>query len=652
MTSLRMKMRIALRRRLIDAAGIIVLAASYYALGRLSLIAAAAHNVVSSIWLPAGLAVFALVRFGLRFWPGVVIGAFALNATSGISPGGAAAIAFGNAVEALLGAYLLTRVAGMHRALDRVRDVLALAGLAGVLSTMLAAAIGVTSLVLTGASERATALPLWLVWWSGDAVGILIFAPLLFTWSAPEPARSRPALRGVESAITFATLVLGTDLLFRGWPGRVYFIFPLFTWIALRLGRRALATAVVIVTGIATWHTVSGVGPFTEFTPLSNLVSLQAYLALLTIPSLLFAAAHAEAQQNEAGLRQSEARYRALSSNLPDGSVVLFDRDLRLVLVEGPAVATAGFAKDEIAGRTVAEVFDPHDASMLEVPLRRAFVGEASEFEFPLRERTYLVRVLPLADSAGAVTLGMALALDITERHAAAREIADSRTRLQLLSRRLIAAHEEERRRVAREVHDDLGQALTGVKIGLGALMPRSSRRDTDDTERRILGVSQVVDGAIESVQRIILRLRPGVLDNLGPVAALEWEAQQFTRQTGVPVTLNLPGDPLAMDSESSTALYRTVQEALTNVARHAAASAVRIGLATTGEELVLHVTDDGCGIPDSEAHRPHSMGILGMRERAFACGGTLEVSRAAAGGTRLVLRLPHRTPEVNIDDH
>jgi signal transduction histidine kinase len=315
-------------------------------------------------------------------------------------------------------------------------------------------------------------------------------------------------------------------------------------------------------------------------------------------------------------------------------------------------VATAGFAKDEIAGRTVAEVFDPHDASMLEVPLRRAFVGEASEFEFPLRERTYLVRVLPLADSAGAVTLGMALALDITERHAAAREIADSRTRLQLLSRRLIAAHEEERRRVAREVHDDLGQALTGVKIGLGALMPRSSRRDTDDTERRILGVSQVVDGAIESVQRIILRLRPGVLDNLGPVAALEWEAQQFTRQTGVPVTLNLPGDPLAMDSESSTALYRTVQEALTNVARHAAASAVRIGLATTGEELVLHVTDDGCGIPDSDAHRPHSMGILGMRERAFACGGTLEVSRAAAGGTRLVLRLPHRTPEVNIDDH
>jgi len=153
-------------------------------------------------------------------------------------------------------------------------------------------------------------------------------------------------------------------------------------------------------------------------------------------------------------------------------------------------------------------------------------------------------------------------------------------------------------------------------------------------------------------VRRIVLRLRPGVLDNLGPAAALEWEVQQFTNRSGVPVRLVLPPEPLQLDSERSTALYRTVQEALTNVLRHANATSVAVGLEAVGDSWVLQVSDDGRGISENELRNPRSMGILGMRERAMACGGTLDIHRAAGGGTHVVLMVPRHATGATTDAH
>jgi signal transduction histidine kinase len=193
-------------------------------------------------------------------------------------------------------------------------------------------------------------------------------------------------------------------------------------------------------------------------------------------------------------------------------------------------------------------------------------------------------------------------------------------------------------------VHDELGQVLTAIKIGLSALRTRTVRRPSLETERRLDSVNAAIDGAINAVRRIVLRLRPGVLDNLGPLAALEWEVQEFTEQAGLPVALVLPEDLANLDAERSTVLYRTVQEALTNVMRHANAKSVAVGLKVEPGVLVLQVTDDGRGIAEAELRKPRSMGILGMRERAMACGGTLEVRRAAGGGTDVVLVVPYDT--------
>lgn len=633
-----------IRRVVRDALGIIALAAVYAAVAKVSLVAAMAHHVVSSIWPPAGIAVFALVRFGLGWWPGVAIGAFALNATSGISIAGALAIAGGNTVEAVVGAYLLTRVAHINRALDRVRDVLALAGFAGILSTMIAATVGVASLVITGSATANTAPHLWLVWWTGDAVGILVVAPFLLTWTEPEADAPETRMRGLEQLVAFVVLGTATALLFQRWGGFFYLVFLMTTWIALRFGRRGAATAALIVMVIATWFTIQGEGPFTTYSPLGNLFALQLFLTVVAATSMLFAASRAETRSGQARLLETESRYRLLARNLPDACVVLYDRDIRLLLVEGPAIVAAGFTKDEVEGRTLGDVFDPDHALALSAPFRLAFEGRTIEFEFSYNDRTYLVRVLPLAEAAVAPSFGMALALDITQRHAADRELAESRARLQALSRQLLAAQEDERIRVAREVHDELGQALTGIKLGLSALRNRPARRPSLETDRRLDAVNSAIDGAIEAVRRIVLRLRPGVLDSLGPLAALEWEVQEFSQQAGLPVRLVLPPEPFDLDAERSTTVYRTVQEALTNVMRHANAKSVAVGLKVHPGSLVLQVTDDGRGIAENELRNPRSMGILGMRERAMSCGGTLEVRRAEGGGTDVVLTVPYES--------
>ncbi len=334
----------------------LALAAVYMAVGRASLAAATEHRAVSSIWPAAGIAFFALVRYGVRLWPGVALGAYLVNTSNGIPTIGSLLIASGEVLEAIAGALLVRRLADFRRSLDRVRDVVALTALAGTISTLVAATIGVTTLVVTGSTSVASAESLWLVWWTGDAVGVLVMAPLLLVWTTPRRALPARRWQRTETLLSFLTVALVTDTLFAQWGMVVYAVYPLGIWLAWRFGPRGAATVVAMVTLIAALRTLSGYGPFTSFGPTANLFSLQLFLALFAVTSLLFAAAHAEARESDARLRASEARYRMLAQHLPDGCVVLYDDALRLLLVEGPAVAKAGFAKADVEGRTLDEV--------------------------------------------------------------------------------------------------------------------------------------------------------------------------------------------------------------------------------------------------------------------------------------------------------
>lgn len=217
----------------------------------------------------------------------------------------------------------------------------------------------------------------------------------------------------------------------------------------------------------------------------------------------------------------------------------------------------------------------------------------------------------------------------------------NSLAQLRALTARLQTVREDERTRVAREIHDRLGQALTAIKLEFTALL-----RDLPAVEmpvsQRSQSILKLLDEAIQSIRRIATELRPGILDDLGLVAAVEWAAEEFQARTGIKCHLDRPDADIGMDTESATALFRIVQETLTNVARHSNASEVNIRLAEEHGQLTLEVRDNGRGISQGQLSGNRSLGILGMREWALLAGGELTISGSPGQGTTVRVRIPH----------
>ncbi|MGH9422587.1 MAG: sensor histidine kinase, partial [Thermoanaerobaculia bacterium] len=216
---------------------------------------------------------------------------------------------------------------------------------------------------------------------------------------------------------------------------------------------------------------------------------------------------------------------------------------------------------------------------------------------------------------------------------------------LKALSERLLLVQEEERTRIARELHDDLGQALTALKMDVGGLLSMTKTSPADETLRN--RIMATLDETMTAVQRLSSELRPSVLDDLGLSAAIEAEALRFENRSGIECELSLPKHAeLRVGGPAATAVYRIVQEALTNVARHANASRVEVRLRERPEELLLEVRDDGRGISEAEVSDPLSLGLIGIRERAGMAGGTVHFEGVAGRGTIVSVRIPLHTAQ------
>ena len=214
------------------------------------------------------------------------------------------------------------------------------------------------------------------------------------------------------------------------------------------------------------------------------------------------------------------------------------------------------------------------------------------------------------------------------------------------LSARIEAIREDERTHIARELHDQLGQSLTALKLEIAWLNRRLSSDPV--VVNRLEAMKQDADGIIQSVRRISAGLRPGVLDVLGLEAAIRWQGQEFTEQTGIPCELRAELDDLKLDGSLVTAVFRIFQEALTNVTRHAHATRVTVDLGLRGSLLVLEVADDGVGLPPARS-RGRSLGLLGMGERARRLGGECTVSQGNPSGTVVSLRVPLRLDQARV---
>ena len=246
-----------------------------------------------------------------------------------------------------------------------------------------------------------------------------------------------------------------------------------------------------------------------------------------------------------------------------------------------------------------------------------------------------------LAVFVGLNDMNRILSAELAERELTERRLRASEENLRALASHLQSVREEERIHIAREIHDELGQALTGLKFDIAALSRSFTLGSLDDVNEGTKGVLGQIDRIINSVRRIASGLRPEVLDEIGLSAAIEWQAREFSRRTGIRCVVEIaPGfaDP---DKDRSTALFRIFQELLTNVARHANATRVAVHLADS-DTLALRVEDNGRGIQEKELEGSKSLGFLGLRERVLAFAGSIDVRGEEGKGTTVSVSIPN----------
>ena len=291
---------------------IVLLGAAYLLVGRLGLSMDPVGGFATLVWPPSGIALAALVLHGARVWPGVALGAFFVNVWVGAPAGVAAGIAVGNTLEAVLGAFALSKVSGFRPSLTRLKDVIALVALPACLTTAVSATIGTTSLEVGGVIDASRFRDVWQAWWIGDMIGDLLVAPLLLTWGAP---REENAGAGSGEAIALAATLFGVCLFVFGpwvpvdldWLRRANFLIPILMWSAIRFGPRG-ATATAFVCAVAAlWGTIGGYGPFVRLGSLREaIVGLQLYLPLIAATFLALGAVTAE--RSELFRREQAAR--------------------------------------------------------------------------------------------------------------------------------------------------------------------------------------------------------------------------------------------------------------------------------------------------------------------------------------------------------
>jgi len=298
---------------------------------------------------------------------------------------------------------------------------------------------------------------------------------------------------------------------------------------------------------------------------------------------------------------------------------------------------------DELLGMTPAQFF-AHDIPVARRRWREFFDAgylhtETDERRLdgaPMRiEGDYML----IYDELGRIAGHFGIQRDITDRHLANEQIRISAEQLRALASRLQKVREEERTEVAREIHDELGQALTGLKLDVAWMKSRLPR--DHEVMSQCVSVIQRIDQTLDAVRRIATELRPSVLDQLGLAAALEWQGQEFRARTGIDVAIDVITDDTPIADDIGSSAFRILQESLTNVLRHAKATRVEIRLEKTPGLLTLDIADNGVGAPDAYLKGTRSLGVVGMRERALACGGEFSITGRVGSGTRVSLRVP-----------
>jgi len=319
-----------------------------------------------------------------------------------------------------------------------------------------------------------------------------------------------------------------------------------------------------------------------------------------------------------------------------DDSVIIVDQNRTIRFLNRSAKQHLGVSLGDPCWATLGEEVRCDKCALLD-----AWSGETGSLRLSRKigEREYEVIAAALQDPDGERSL-ISVLRDVTEQKLVEEELRSSREQLRELALHQESVREDERTGIARELHDELGQLLTALKMDLSWLKHHLSGLTADRAQEKLSEMVALAETSIVAVQRMSSQLRPGVLDDLGLAAALEWLARDFQQRSGIQCSLQVD-ETIHSDGHHATVLFRICQESLTNVARHSHASAVSVNLSRRGASAVLSVADNGRGITAEEMEHPRSFGVIGMRERARALGGSVILRGAPGEGTRVEVELP-----------
>jgi PAS domain S-box-containing protein len=350
--------------------------------------------------------------------------------------------------------------------------------------------------------------------------------------------------------------------------------------------------------------------------------------------------------RSDALLRESERRYREMYDTASEMYFTIA-RDGTVLAANFYAASALGYERSELIGGSVWELVHPNDRERVQRVMEDIFATGNDQNHLDFRKVRKDGSVMVVRER---VRLWQGAEEGSPEMHIICRDrtehppedmVLASRERLRNLAARLHAVREEERTMIAREIHDELGQAMTGVKMDLSWIIDRLPPSSSAELSERAQATLELLDDTMNSIRQISTRLRPAMLHDLGLAAAIEWQTQEFETRTGIGCTLRLSVAPDDIDQDRATAVFRIFQEAITNVARHAEAQHVDIALRLEGGRLLLDVRDDGKGVLQEQLSSPRSLGVVGMRERAGALGGRVTVKPGEPKGTCVSLRMP-----------